>query len=71
MTCFQFIQKYYENEELAAGEVRKGKAWGSLAFSHNYSESLKERTEYGQNVEDYIINAADLNVQLDMSSKQI
>lgn len=29
-----------------------------------------ERNEYGQNVEDYIIDAADLTVHLDMSSKR-
>lgn len=51
--------------------MRLGKAWGSLVFSHNYSESLWERTEYGQNIEDSVLNAADLNVKLDMSSKRI
>lgn len=51
--------------------MRLGKAWGSLVFSHNYSESLVERTEYGQNAEDYVVESATLDVQLDMSSKQI
>lgn len=51
--------------------MRRGKAWGSLSFAHNYSESLVERTEFGQNVEDYIVDSAQLDVQLDMSSKHI
>lgn len=49
--------------------MRRGKAWGSLVFAHNYSESLVERTEYGQNVEDYVVESAELDVHLDMSSK--
>lgn len=49
--------------------VRRGKAWGALIFSQNYSESLVERTEHGQNVDSYVVDAAELNVKLDMSSK--
>lgn len=49
--------------------VRRGKAWGALIFSQNYSESLVERTEHGQNVDRYVVDAAELNVKLDMSSK--
>lgn len=51
--------------------MRRGKAWGTIAFSHNYTDSLVERTEYGQNAEDSIIEAAELNVHLDMSSKHL
>lgn len=64
------VQKFYESDQEAADVVRRGKAWGSLVFAHNYSESLVERTEYGQNVEDYIVESAQLDVQLDMSSKR-
>lgn len=49
--------------------VRRGKAWGALIFSSNYSDSLIERTEYGQNVPDSVLDAAELNVKLDMSSE--
>jgi len=49
--------------------VRQGKAWGALIFSHNYTDSLVERTEYGQNVPDSILEAAEMTVKLDMSSK--
>lgn len=40
-------------------------------FSHNYSESLVERTEYGQNANSHVVDAAELNVKLDMSSEFI
>lgn len=51
--------------------VRRGQAWGSLIFASNYSESLFKRTEYGQNVEDSIIDSAMLDVRLDMSSENL
>lgn len=40
-----------------------------MIFASNYSESLVERTEYGQNVPDSVVDAAELNVKLDMSSE--
>lgn len=61
-------QTHYGTDEEAFEVVRRGKAWGALIFSHNYSESLVERVEYGQNAEDHVIDAAELNVKLDMSS---
>lgn len=70
-SLFEIIQKYYKDVEQANERVRKGKAWGSMVFSQNYSESLVERTENGQNIEDYVIDSADLIVRLDMSSKRI
>jgi hypothetical protein len=63
------VQKFYESDQEAAESVRRGKAWGSLVFAQNYSESLVERTEYGQNVEDYTLESATVDVQLDMSSE--
>lgn len=62
-------QTHFETDEEAYEVVRKGKAWGALIFSQNYSESLVERTEYGQNAETYVVDAAELDVRLDMSSE--
>lgn len=50
-------------------EVERGRAWGSLVFQKNYSESLVERTEAGRYASDYTIEASDVDVRLDMSSK--
>lgn len=49
--------------------VRRGKAWGSLVFASNYTDSLVERTENGRYTDDATVESSDLNVRLDMSSK--
>ena len=49
--------------------MRRGKAWGSLVFSNNYTDALMERTESGRFTDDATVEASDLNVKLDMSSK--
>lgn len=63
------MQVFFSNDEEATDLVRHGKAWGTLSFAHNYTESLVERNDYGHNVEDFIIDGADVTVHLDMSSK--
>lgn len=65
------VVTHFATDEEAYEVVRRGKAWGALIFSQNYSESLVERTEYGQNVASYVVDAAELNVKLDMSNQQI
>lgn len=52
-------------------QVRRGKAWGALVFASNYSASLIERTEAGQFADDWTLEASDVTVRLDMSSKFI
>lgn len=75
-SCFSCLtqnclfQKFYGNDEEAIEVVRHGNAWGTISFAHNYTDSLAERTDFGHNVEDYVIDGADLTVHLDMSSKQ-
>lgn len=49
--------------------MKRGKAWGALIFSHNYSDSLKDRIDYGQNVDSSVVDAAEMTVKLDMSSE--
>lgn len=63
------FQTHFGTDEEAYESVRRGKAWGALIFASNYSESLVDRTEYGQNVPNSVLDAAELNVKLDMSSK--
>ncbi|KAG5679693.1 hypothetical protein PVAND_009246 [Polypedilum vanderplanki] len=65
------IIQYYGTEDEAAEVVRRGKAWGAISFSHNYTESLVDRTDFGQNVPDSILEFAAMNVNLDMSNQQI
>ncbi|CRK97747.1 CLUMA_CG011125, isoform A [Clunio marinus] len=65
------VVTHYATDEEAYDVVRRGKAWGALVFAHNYSESLVDRTEYGQSTPDSVIDASELNVKLDMSNQQI
>ncbi|CAO1389625.1 unnamed protein product [Diamesa hyperborea] len=62
---------HFATDEEAFEVVRRGKAWGALVFSSNYSESLVERTEGGRDVDDIIVEGAELVVKLDMSNSQI
>lgn len=41
-----------------------------MVFKSNYSDSLYERTEAGQYAEDYTIEASDIEIRMDMSSKR-
>ncbi|XP_037950080.1 ABC transporter G family member 20 [Teleopsis dalmanni] len=63
--------KFLQSDEEAFQEVKRGKAWGSLIFSSNYSESLVERIESGRFTDDATVEASDVNVRLDMSNQQI
>lgn len=47
----------------------RGRAWASMVFRSNYSDSLIERTEAGRSAEDWTIEASDVAIQMDMSSK--
>lgn len=49
--------------------MRRGRAWGALVFAANYSDALVERTEAGQFADDWTLEASDVVVRLDMSSK--
>lgn len=63
------LQQLYESDEAAYKEVERGRAWGAMIFQNNYTDSLVERTEQGRYAEDYTIDASDIAVKLDMSSK--
>lgn len=49
--------------------VKSGQAWGSLVFASNYTESLIERTENPRYVDNATVDASDLGIKLDMSSR--
>lgn len=42
-----------------------------MIFKSNYSDSLVERTEAGRYAEDYTIEASDIEIRMDMSSKNL
>ena len=63
------LQQLYDSDEAAYNEVERGHAWAALIFQSNYSDSLVERTEAGRYAEDYTIEASDVTIRMDMSSK--
>ncbi|XP_037955428.1 ABC transporter G family member 20-like [Teleopsis dalmanni] len=63
--------KYLNSDEEAIEEVRRGRAWGVLTFSKNYSMALVERIENGRYADNITIENSNLDVQLDMSNQQI
>lgn len=67
--CESFLQQIYNTNEEAIKEVERGRVWGAMIFQKNYSESLVQRTEAGRYATDYTIEASDVDVRMDMSSK--
>lgn len=63
------MKQMVESDEAAYNEVLRGRAWASIVFQSNYSDSLIERTEAGRSAEDWTIEASDVAIQMDMSSK--
>lgn len=63
--------KYFDTDEGAFNEVRRGRAWGVMIFSQNYSDALVERTEAGRFADESTIESAEVTVKLDMSNQQI
>lgn len=58
---------HYDTIEEANQQVMKGLAWGSMQFSSNYSDALRERSEGGRYASDEDLVAAEIDVQMDMS----
>lgn len=62
-------QDRFEFEDEAVEAVRKGRAWGALHFSSDYSLNLKERMENARSASDLVVNQSSVMVQMDMSSE--
>lgn len=62
---------YYETENSAFAAVRHGQAWGTMVFSVNYTEALKERIEMGKDADPGIFDMSDVHINLDESNQQI
>ncbi|XP_055304919.1 ABC transporter G family member 23 [Sitodiplosis mosellana] len=71
LTQKDMVIQFYDSDEVAYNEVKRGRAWAALVFQSNYSDSLVERTEAGRYAEDYTIEASDVTIRMDMSNQQI
>lgn len=59
----------FNSDEAAHTEVKRGHAWGSLIFSSNFTESFSKRLDYGPDVDNFAIDASEIEVRMDMSSE--
>lgn len=62
-------QDRFEFEEEALEAVQRGRAWGALYFSPNYSRSLEERLRDPRYASELTVNESNVLVQMDMSSE--
>jgi len=62
----QFVFQHFE---AAYEEVRRGRAWAALVIQPNYTDALVERVEDGRYADDATVEASDLGVRMDWSSK--
>ncbi|KAI5693785.1 hypothetical protein M8J75_005740 [Diaphorina citri] len=62
---------YYDTESTAFAAVRRGKAWGTLVFSANYTDALRQRIEMGKDAEPEVFDLSDVLINLDESNQQI
>lgn len=63
-----YVQDYFDDEESAYQAVKRGKAWGTLSFTTNYSQSLRQRMEEGQYADNLILDDSIVSIRLDESS---
>lgn len=63
------VLEHYDTAEAAYEQVRRGWAWGSMIFTSNYSDALKERSEEGRFATDEALAASEIEVRLDMSGE--
>lgn len=63
------IQEYYETPELATEAVSRGKAWGALYFTDNFTDALVARMALGRDTDEETLDQSEIRVWLDMSSK--
>ncbi|XP_076758531.1 ABC transporter G family member 23 [Xylocopa sonorina] len=61
----------YRNESEARNAVERGWAWGALMFPSNYSGSLFTRFEEGKDVDNWNVDASNIEIIMDMSNQQI
>ncbi|EFA10297.1 ABC transporter G family member 20 [Tribolium castaneum] len=62
---------FYENEEEGKEKVRHGKAWATLVFPSNFSDSLRSRINGGRSVPDWDLVTSSVAVYQDKSNENI
>ncbi|XP_008549185.1 ABC transporter G family member 20 isoform X2 [Microplitis demolitor] len=71
LTNDTIIKEYYQYPEQAIDAVKQGRAWGTLYFTENFTDSLIARLNLGQAADDETLDQSEIRVWLDMSNQQI
>ncbi|XP_057338569.1 ABC transporter G family member 20 isoform X1 [Microplitis mediator] len=71
LTNDTIIKEYYQYPEQAINAVKQGRAWGTLYFTENFTDSLIARLNLGQAADDETLDQSEIRVWLDMSNQQI
>jgi hypothetical protein len=61
------LQRDYYNIEDAKTAIRKNEIWALLRFNWNYTESLKDRVNSGENSKDDVVDQSFLEFWVDDS----
>lgn len=64
-----FVQEMFDSDEAAYNEVKRGRAWGSIVFNRNFTQALSNRVDFGANADNFSLDASEVEIRLDMSSK--
>ncbi|XP_030371527.1 ABC transporter G family member 23 isoform X2 [Scaptodrosophila lebanonensis] len=65
------VKTYYTDLEDAKAAVRRGKAWGALYISENFTDAFTARAALGRDSDEETIEQSEVKVWLDMSNQQI
>ncbi|XP_063216542.1 ABC transporter G family member 20-like [Bacillus rossius redtenbacheri] len=68
-----FYKDFYDSRESAAEAVRRGRAWGSLYFSENFTSEVADRVMSAHSITSHrdVPDSSNVQVRLDMSNKVI
>ncbi|XP_063225660.1 ABC transporter G family member 20-like isoform X2 [Bacillus rossius redtenbacheri] len=65
------VKEFFSSKEAALEAVRRGRVWGALYFSENFTRAVLDRISYGQAVSEGSLEQSNVDVWLDMSNQLI
>ncbi|CAH1990007.1 unnamed protein product [Acanthoscelides obtectus] len=68
---YSLDMKYYQTEEDARQSVVRGQSWAVMVVRHNFSDSLRNRLEYGKDVDEGDLFGSTISVYQDKSNENI
>nr|CAD7595053.1 unnamed protein product [Timema genevievae] len=65
------IKEFFPTQESANEAVRRGKAWGTLYFTENFTDAMVARIHLQEYTDEETLDQSGIKVWLDMSNQQI